>query len=193
MWLLLLADSTFKGVPYGITLSKGFTPNLVLDNLLVDNSVNVVAYTGGDTIFTGSSSRVHFTSWAMGMRYTTLHGNGTKVTGLLNPAPNKSKNLLDGTGNFYTRSRPQYEHVGNFVVAIAHGIANDGTGDQAGAINSLLSSNVGTPIFFPAGIYQVQDTVKVPVNSIIVGEGWSQIMGTGPKFQDMNNTRVMVQ
>lgn len=48
-------------------------------------------------------------------------------------------------------------------------------------------------IFFPAGVYLVQGTVKVPVGSKIIGSGWSQIMGTGSYFQDASNPRVMVQ
>jgi hypothetical protein len=56
-----------------------------------------------------------------------------------------------------------------------------------------LSSNVGSPIFFPAGIYLVKGTVYVPVGSIILGEGWSQIMGTGSYFEDALNPKVMAQ
>ena len=78
-------------------------------------------------------------------------------------------------------------------MATANNISNDATGDQTDAINTLLSDNVGTPIFFPAGIYLVKSTVFVPVGSIILGEGWSQIMGTGEYFEDELNPQVMVQ
>lgn len=218
-------DSAFIGVPYGITLTKGGAtpPSLVLDNLVVDNSAIIVSYSGGETIFAGSPGRVYFTSWAMGRRYTTLNGKGSVVTGLLNPAPVKSPKLLDPMGRFFCRSRPQYEQLGSgsFVVVTANGIKNDGTGDQAPAINTLLMKSVGKPVFFPAGIYQVQATVFVPVGSIILGEGWSQvcilplvtnlivtlssrttwltrrlfskIRAFGSYFQDANKTQVMVK
>lgn len=39
----------------------------------------------------------------------------------------------------------------------------------------------------------VTDTIKVPVGSRIVGQAWSQIMGTGPKFQDASNPRPVVK
>lgn len=60
-------------------------------------------------------------------------------------------------------------------------------------IDSLLRANVGKVIFFPAGIYLVEDTVLIPEGSIIVGEGWSQIMATGTKFQNANEPHVMVR
>jgi glucan 1,3-beta-glucosidase len=110
-------------------------------------------------------------------------------------APNKPTSLLDDNGNYFTRSKPQYEDVsaGSIVVATSHGISNDGTGDQTAAINSLLSGNVGSLIFFPAGVYLVEGTVKIPVDSTIVGSGWSQIMATGSYFQDEDNPQIVVQ
>ncbi len=111
----------------------------------------------------------------MGMVCQSLDGTCTYQTGLLSPIPNKPQALLNSSGTYFQRSRPQYESNPSFVVATANGVSNDGTGDQSDSINTLLANHVGTPIFFPAGIYQVQKTVFVPVNSIIVGEGWSQV------------------
>jgi hypothetical protein len=59
--------------------------------------------------------------------------------------------------------------------------------------DSLLASNVGSVVFFPAGIYLVKNTVFVPKGSIIVGEGWSQIMATGSSFADPTKPLVMVR
>ena len=117
------------------------------------------------------------------------------MSGFVNPAPVISGSLLDSSGAYFTRSKPQYETVGagSIIVATAHGVSNSGTGDQSGAINTLLSSNVGAVIFFPAGVYLVKNTVKVPVGSKIVGSGWSQIMGTGSYFQNAEKPAVMVQ
>ncbi|KAL1957810.1 hypothetical protein VTO42DRAFT_5528 [Malbranchea cinnamomea] len=193
---ITVMDSHFDGVPYAITLRNGGPhPNIVLDNLLVENSASVVLISGGETIFEGSSSPIYFDSWAMGRRYTSLDGEGEFVTGHMNPAPIRPPALLDEAGNIYTRSKPQYERLSpsNFVIATEHGVSNDGTGDQSDAINDLLRSNVGTPIFFPAGIYMVEKTVFVPVGSVIVGELWSQIMGTGSFFEDEGDPKVMVR
>ncbi|KAJ5638651.1 pectin lyase-like protein [Penicillium herquei] len=143
----------------------------------------------------GTSGEIYITSWAYGRRYTSLNGNGTSTYGLLDPAPQKPESLLDPDGEYFVKSRPQYESysASDFVVATANGVKNDATGDQSSAINKLLSDNVGSPIFFPAGIYQVQSTVEVPVGSIIVGEGWSQIMSTGSYFEDELSPQVMVK
>jgi len=48
-------------------------------------------------------------------------------------------------------------------------------------------------VFFSFGVYMVTDTVKIPIGSRIIGQAWSQIMGTGPKFQDANSPRPVVQ
>ncbi|KAJ5211726.1 uncharacterized protein N7498_003372, partial [Penicillium cinerascens] len=189
-------DSHFNGVPYPITLRNGGPhPNIILDNLLIENSADVVLISGGETIVAGSADALYFTSWNMGRFYDSLSGDGQDHTGFLSPTPNKPTSLKDSSGHYFSQSRPQYETYSSsdFVVATANGISNDGTGDQSGAINGLLSSSVGSPVFFPAGIYQVQSTVKVPVGSIIVGEGWSQIRGTGSYFEDASNPQVMVQ
>lgn len=171
-------DSHFNGVPYPITLRNGGPyPNIILDNLLVENSADVVLVSGGEIIVAGSTDALYFTSWNMGRLYDSLSGDGQDHTGFLSPTPNKPASLLDSSGQYFSQSRPQYETYSSsdFVVATSNGISNDGTGDQTGAINTLLSSSVGKPVFFPAGIYQVESTVKVPVGSIIVGEGWSQV------------------
>lgn len=143
----------------------------------------------------GTAGEIYVTSWAYGRRYTSLDGTGVSTHGMLDPSPQKPASLLDQNGDYFVQSRPQYESyaASDFVVATSHSVANDATGDQTDAINTLLSADVGSPIFFPAGIYIVQGTVYIPVGSIIVGEGWSQIMGTGPYFEDELNPQVMVQ
>ncbi|RAK97354.1 glycoside hydrolase family 55 protein, partial [Aspergillus ibericus CBS 121593] len=193
---IAVVDSTFYSVPYAITLRNGGPyPDIILDNLLVQDSASIVLISGGDTLFEGSSGSIYIESWAYGRRYTSLDGSGTETYGLLDIAPQKPDSLLDGDGDYFTKSRPQYESysASEFIVATANGVSNDATGDQTDAINTLLSDNVGSPIFFPAGIYMVKSTVFVPVGSIIVGEGWSQIMGTGEYFEDELNPQVMVR
>lgn len=169
-------------------------PSVVLDNLLVEASASVVLVSGGDTLLAGSDSALSFDSWASGYQFFP-DGSSKKRYGFIDPAPQKPLLLLDSAGAYFTRSKPQYEDVPTerIVVVTDHGVSNAGEGDQTEAINSLLSGNAGSVIFFPAGVHLVEDTVQVPVGSRIIGSGWSQIMGTGPLFEDEQSPKVLVQ
>ncbi|KAF5855169.1 hypothetical protein ETB97_009769 [Aspergillus alliaceus] len=190
---IAVVDSHFDGVPYAITIARqnDEQPSIVLDNLLVENSASVVLVSGGDTILEGSTGALYFDSWVSGYRYLP-DGSGGRSSGFMNQKPDKPSALLDGSGAYFRKAKPQYESE-TPIVATDHGVSNSGTGDQSSAINSLLSDNVGSVIFFPAGVYLVESTVKVPVGSRIIGSGWSQIMGTGIAFEDTNNPTVVVQ
>ncbi|KAE8399665.1 pectate lyase superfamily protein-domain-containing protein [Aspergillus pseudonomiae] len=190
---IAVVDSHFDGVPYAITVAKqdNEQPSILLDNLLVENSASVVLISGGDTILEGSTGALYFDSWVSGYRYLP-DGSGGRSSGFMSQKPDKPSSLLDGSGAYFRRAKPQYESE-TPVVATDHGVSNDGTGDQSAAINSLLSGNVGSVIFFPAGVYVVESTVKIPVGSKIIGSGWSQIMGTGSTFEDVENPTVVVQ
>ncbi|KAI5922256.1 pectate lyase superfamily protein-domain-containing protein [Camillea tinctor] len=193
---ITVLDSHFYSVPYPIVLRNGGPyPSIVLDNVLVELSASVVLVDGAETILPGSQDPIYFNTWGMGKRYTSLDGDGEQVTGFIEPAVQKPPSLLDGSGNVFSRTKPQYNNLspGSFIVATDHGISNMADGDQADAINAMLADNVGTPIFFPSGVYLVEKTVEVPVGSIIVGELWPQIMGTGDFFADENSPAVMIR
>lgn len=52
--LIDILDSTFIHVPFAITTHAGVTPpNIVLDNLLVEQSESVVLVSGGATVLEG--------------------------------------------------------------------------------------------------------------------------------------------
>lgn len=56
----LLSDSHFNGVPYAISVrADGPRPNIVLDNLLVENSASVILVSGGETILPGKPGPPH--------------------------------------------------------------------------------------------------------------------------------------
>ncbi|RYP82595.1 hypothetical protein DL769_001589 [Monosporascus sp. CRB-8-3] len=193
---ITLLDSYFRSVPYPIVLRNGGPhPNIILENVRVELSASVVLIDGGETILPGSQGLLYFNSWGMGKRYTSVDGDGEFATGFIDPPPQRPPALLDGSRNIFARSKPTYGNlgVGSFVVTTEHGISNMADGDQADAINRLLANNVGTPIYFPSGVYMVKKTVEIPVGSIIVGELWPQIMGTGDFFADENEPQVMIR
>lgn len=47
--------------------------------------------------------------------------------------------------------------------------------------------------YFPYGVYFIKDTLHIPVGSRIIGQAWSQIMASGPNFQDELNPRAVAQ
>ncbi|OTA67732.1 glycoside hydrolase family 55 protein [Hypoxylon sp. EC38] len=192
---ITLLDSAIINVSYAIPVNPTFLPSIVLDNVNIQN-VEFLVYVGGSTNYLSvGGSTLTIKSWAMGKRYTSIDDSGAYQIGFLNPVPSKPTVLLDSTGKFYTRSKPQYELFAgvDFIVVTDHGVSNDGTSDQADAINTILYDYIGKPVFFPAGIYLVKSTIFVPVNSVLIGEGWSQIMASGDYFSDEKNPQVVVR
>lgn len=90
---ITVLDSHVNGVPYAIMVDTlgNEQPNIVFDNLLVENSPSVVLINGGETILDGSTGALYFNSWAQGYQYLPS-GDGGKMTGFVNPAP-ISRNL----------------------------------------------------------------------------------------------------
>ncbi|KAH7309629.1 pectate lyase superfamily protein-domain-containing protein [Stachybotrys elegans] len=189
---ITVLDSHFNGVPYGITLARqnNQQPNIVLENLLVENSQSVVMVSGGETLLPGSGGALYFDNWASGYQVRG-DGVGGLRSGFMDVRPNKPASLLQN-GRYFLRSKPQYPGTRPLVITNL-GVRNDGTGDQSSAINRALSANVGSIIFFPAGVYMIEDTVDIPPGSRIIGSGWSTIMGTGSRFEDENDPHVMIR
>ena len=76
----------------------------------------------------------------------------------------------------------------------SHVVKGDGHTDDTAAIKSILSQFAGCKIiFFDAGTYIVSDTITIPAGTQIVGEVWSQVVGTGSKFTDYNNPHPVIQ
>ncbi len=169
-------DCRFTNVSVGIltNIDTDAPPNMVIDNLVTFNVETVVKTTNGKVLVPAAST---VRLWAVGPRYRG--GEGAYESGNVGGVPSRPSNLLSKSGSLFARGRPQYEELAasSFLVATAQGIKNDGTGDQTAAINSFLQSALtqGKVAYFPAGIYQVQATVNVPVGSRIQGSSWSQV------------------
>lgn len=113
------------------------------------------------------------------------------------PAP---ASLKEGN-RYYTRSKPQYEDklASMFISARSFGAKGDGGTDDTAALTyffAYLSQNFGQGVvgFVDAGYYKVTDTIYIPPNTRIVGEGLaSVILGSGPKFSNTDDPRPVVQ
>ncbi|KAK7957344.1 glycan 1-3-beta-glucosidase precursor [Apiospora aurea] len=170
------------------------SPNIVLDNLWVTNVTDIVAQDDHQTLLSEGPGPYNVELWAAGKRYTADEGSYKAGPA---DAPPKGYGLTDDNGKLFVRSRPQYEELdsSSFLVATNEGISNDGSGDQAGAINAFLAKAASSNqvAYFPAGIYQIGSTVLIPTGSRVQGSSWSQIQGAGFYFADMHDPKVMVQ
>ncbi|KAK6356098.1 hypothetical protein TWF718_000473 [Orbilia javanica] len=188
---ITVLDSFFASVPIAI-LTSGQT-NIQIDNTEIIDCNIVVGKPGGPTILAGGNRIIQ--SWVTGRVYDSYDSTGSSFTGVPKYIPPKSAGLLDPSGKFFVRSKPQYEGLaaGSFYNVKSAGAQGDGQNDDTAAINNALRSAGGRIVFFPAGIYLVTGEIFVPVGSKIVGQSWSQIMGTGAYFNDINNPKVMVK
>ncbi|KAF3902986.1 hypothetical protein ABW20_dc0106112 [Dactylellina cionopaga] len=185
---ITVLDSSFASVPIAI-LTSGQT-NINLDNVEIIDCNIVVGKPGGPTILAGGNRVI--ASWMTGRLYDSYDSKGRSYTGVPKYIPTKPAGLLN-SGSFFVRSKPQYESLSasSFLNVKSVGAQGNGQADDTVAINTALQS--GKFVFFPAGIYKVTNTIFVPVGARIVGESWSQIMGSGVNFADADNPKVMIK
>ncbi|KAI9846892.1 MAG: hypothetical protein M1837_003504 [Sclerophora amabilis] len=193
---IMVVDSKISGTPIGILTSFDKDGNsvsngtLVIDNVDFTGSDAAVANPSGATILAGNSK---VASWVQGNQYTTSGSSSaidrTRLQGPLT-APSKPSVLLDGSGNVFARSRPQYEDisVSSFVSVKSKGAKGDGKTDDTAAIQAVLDgASTDQIVYFDHGAYVVSNTVKVPKNIKITGEIWPLILAAGDAFQDESN------
>ena len=205
---VLVQDSTFTGTPVGIATAYNKGNNvpatggtLIVDNVDFSGSQNAIVDMSGSTILAGGSN---VASWGQGNAYTTgagvtaAHKRATNSSTTPNAAtqiviqgaltaPSKPASLLNGKGNVFERSKPQYETVpsSSFISVKSAGAKGDGVTDDTAAVQAALnqatSDNV---IYFDHGAYLITSTVKVPKNARITGEIWPLVMANGPSFSN---------
>ncbi|KAH8589167.1 family 55 glycoside hydrolase [Bisporella sp. PMI_857] len=202
---VMLLDSKISNTPVGILISTPVsTPGMKTTTVNIDNlhlanvPIAVKNEDTGETVLAGGSIVVD--SWGLGRVYKTdgaaqgVWQNG----GPIESKPTKPAELLgSANGGFYERSKPQYESepASRFVSIKFYGAKGDGVQNDAPFINTGLAeaATKNLIVFFPFGVYIVEDTINVPSGSKIVGEAWSQIMGKGAVFSDMSHPHVMVR
>jgi glucan 1,3-beta-glucosidase len=173
------------------------TTNTMLENVQLNNAPIAIGYSGGPTVLQGGDLLVD--NYGNGNSFVLNGATLTKSTlnGAYSPSAKSaaSSSLRDTTG-WFARSKPQYEGLGTgaFVNVKASGAKGNGFSDDTAVINSALASAAGSSVvYFPHGSYIVTDTINIPPGSKIVGEAWSEIMGSGDKFADISNPKVMVK
>jgi glucan 1,3-beta-glucosidase len=196
---ILLMDSEISDTPTGVMIRAPQAPNgndvsatLLLDNVRVSGVNAVVAEINGGPILNANGV---IRSWGRGSRYDAS-GTGQYVGGENLPNVEKAAALLDGQGNFFAKSRPQYEDLtsDDFVSVKANGARGDGVTDDSDAIQAVINANVnGKVVYIPAGSYVIGKTVTVPPGSRIIGETWSVLMAGGAAFQNEMQPQPMLK
>jgi hypothetical protein len=198
----VLVDAIIANTPTGITttLYGENSTALLLQNVGFYNTQNAIYDQGAGKALIPGGDQTILDSWGFGMVSDPSGSRFVSGNNLL--AMNRTSSLV-GTNkynvrpNFFTRRRPKYIDLGNTQVldVKALGAKGDGVTDDTTVLNSILSrgSNMSSIIYFPHGVYLIKDTLKIPKNSRILGQAWSQIMATGPKFQDLENPYVAVR
>lgn len=191
-------DSTISNTPIGILTANDFTSqpptagSLILENVRLNNvSIAVQGPTG--TALAGTTGSMLITAWGEGHAYVPTGPN--EFEGYF-PPNSRPEPLLSG-GNFYARSKPQYETFGvsSFLSARSQGAVGDGVMDDTAAVQSLITeaATTGQIAFFDAGVYRVSATIYVPANTRMTGESYPVILGSGPWFEDVNKPQPVMQ
>jgi hypothetical protein len=198
---MTVLDSSFKNVEKAIIIAKaqGHVPNVVLDNIDLENVGAAVSNSAGETLYQGGNTKI--LSWLTGRRYTTdsKFRNGGEATGE-GVYPFKAASIMNGPeGKFFEREKPQYQGLppSKFLNVLDFGVRNDASPApwNVDNINKALKAAVEQDkiLVFPAGVYLVDDTVFVPIGSRIAGILYPQIVAHGNKFGKASAPKVVVK
>ncbi|KXT17316.1 hypothetical protein AC579_544 [Pseudocercospora musae] len=199
---VILSDSVISGTTYGVNTSFSMSGNvpatgntLVLDNVDMSTVAEAAVWSAKTQSVVLPKGKID--AWAQGNGYDhTATGNRTQ--GMI-PKANKSTQLLDGDGNIFGRSKPQYEDiaVSNFKsVKTDGGCKGDGQTDDTTCVQNFLNTVAGTAgaiAYFDHGAYLIKDTVTVPNKIKITGEIWPLIVADGDSFNDVKNPKPVWQ
>lgn len=183
------------------------TPILIQNALLKDVDTYVMDEQSGEILLAGDGNEekiLPIESWGFG-KVTDTSGNTTFVRGgnIASPTknstltrPNPSKTLRK-IKYFFTRRRPSYAHLSGceLVDVKTWGAKGDGNSDDTAALNRAFTAtaNMSAVVYVPYGVYVIKDTVTIPIGSRVIGQAWPQLMGTGAKFENINEPRPVVR
>jgi glucan 1,3-beta-glucosidase len=198
---ITLFDSKIVNTPIGIITSRTASSepdaagSLYLENVKLDNVGIAVQGPNGTSYLVGSSVPSDIEAWADGHRY--LPKGPVEARGPIAPTKRPTE-LLDDTGKYYERSKPQYGDISlsQFLSARDLGATGDGRTDDTAALNAAISraATEHKILFLDAGFYKVTSTINILPGSIIVGEALSSVfLSAGPYFNNINAPKPVVQ
>ena len=196
-------DSEIIDTPIGIVTSRtdnslpAAAGSLYLENVKLNNVATVVQGPNGTSYLAGSSGPSAIEAWSDGHRYHRGSSGSIEERGPIAPTK-RPVELLDDTGKYYERSKPQYAEVplSQFLSARDLGVMGDGVTDDTILLNAAISRAAADRkiLYIDAGFYKVTSTIYIPPGSIIVGEALASVfLSSGPYFNDINDPKPVVQ
>lgn len=181
-------DSTFENVGTAILIAPpSFKVGSGSTGVVVENvdfrGVDKPVTDAKGTVLLQASGKVD--RWALGPVYSS-GGNRDFVEGHKVRGQQRSQALLDPKGGYLERARPQYHDrsAADFIHVKDFGARGDGSTDDMAAFQVALHASIGKILFVDAGLYILIGTVTIPQGAKIVGETWSQLVASGPFFED---------
>jgi glucan 1,3-beta-glucosidase len=190
---VVVIDSTITNTPVGIITafdsasSPTVAGSLILENVVLKDVATAVQQAGGGLFW---PERLAPQQSRDGRKGTSTSRTDQKVSRCIcssYPAGNV----------YYSRSKPQYSDLpaSSFQSVRTAGAVGDGKTDDTNnlqhAINS--ASAAGKVVYFDSGTWKITYTLFIPAGTRLVGEAYPIIMPSGNFFNDMNNTKPVVQ
>lgn len=167
---VVVIDSDFTNTPIAVRTKYGGgngEGSVYIDNIKFSQSGTIVENNGAAVLSANGATTVH--SWAQGHIWQN-GGNtlGSKDISSLTPA--RTPSLLGPDGTYFEMTRPNF--VGMTQVDVTTlGLVGDGNTDNTKPLQAALNTYAGKSVlFFPHGIYNLQNTVVVPPGTRMVGQ-----------------------
>lgn len=192
--VLLDVNSTNSGTVvkfYDSSNDSGKRNSQIVIQNLVHDTTNDIAADSNNNVKLAATEKVD--TWVWGNVTPGQYETGSNFT-------TSRPDALLSNGKYFTRSQPTYaEYAADQVVNVKdvadHPVKGDGSTNDVESLNAILADNAANCkiTYFPYGVYVVEDTLKVPINSRIAGEAWAVITAKGENFNDDKNPKAVVQ
>ncbi|KAJ6504338.1 exo-beta-1,3-glucanase [Mycena vitilis] len=151
----------------------------------VVDGANHVFLTGGGTV----------NQFILGNEYSGNSSTGKYNTAAA-PGPDLPPQLLDASSSnngVFFRTRPQYGNYApsDFASAKSNNVTCDGKTDDTTNLQNFI--NNWRILDLDAGTCLVSNTITIPTGSIVVGEFWTTILGSGSAFSDASNPKPVLK
>lgn len=191
----LIIDSDFSQVTTAISTQYAGTNgegSVVLDNVKYNNPGNgVIVSNEGNTALAAGSGTTTVKSWVQGFIWQN-NSSTLAQKDLSSLSPSRSASLVNSDGTYFEMTRPNYNM--NQVDVTTLGLVGDGITDNSKVLQAAVNTYANKAVlFFPHGIYNIENTVVVPPGSRLVGQVWSVLAATGSAFQNSKSPIPMLQ